>query len=94
MILKGYLKYWRIKLKSLNSIKQNIKRIIKGKDEIIDLVLICLISNGHILIDDVPGTGKTFLLKTLAKSIELEFSRIQFTSYLPQSDITGINFFN
>jgi MoxR-like ATPase len=75
-------------------VKGNIKRVIVGKDEIIDLVLVALFSDGHILIEDVPGIGKTMLAKSIARSIGCEFRRIQFTPDVMPSDITGINFYN
>lgn len=75
-------------------LKNNIKTVIKGKDEQIDLVIMALLSNGHILLEDVPGTGKTMLARSLAKSLDCDFARIQFTPDLLPSDITGINYFN
>jgi MoxR-like ATPase len=75
-------------------IKANISKVIVGKSEIIDLMLTALLSNGHILLEDVPGTGKTMLAKTLSKSINACFNRIQFTPDLLPSDITGLNYFN
>ncbi len=76
------------------AIKENIKKVIVGKDETIDLMLVCLFSRGHMLLEDVPGTGKTMLVKALAASVACNSKRIQFTPDLLPSDITGIRYFN
>ena len=75
-------------------IKENVARVIVGKEDIIDMAIICLITGGHMLLEDVPGTGKTIFAKTLASSVDCSFHRIQFTPDLLPSDVTGINFFN
>ncbi|HXH21046.1 MAG TPA: MoxR family ATPase [Dehalococcoidia bacterium] len=75
-------------------IKANIERVVVGKDAVIDLVLVALLSDGHILIEDVPGIGKTTLAKAIARSIGCSFKRIQFTPDVMPSDITGIHFYN
>ena len=75
-------------------IRENISKVIIGKEEVTDYVLVALLAGGHILLEDVPGTGKTMLAKTFAKSIDAKFSRIQFTPDLLPSDVTGINYYN
>lgn len=75
-------------------LQQNIRLVIKGKDEVVEKVVLCLLSGGHILLEDIPGTGKTTLAKTLSKSIDCAFHRVQFTPDLLPSDLTGINFYN
>ena len=75
-------------------IKDNINKVIIGKSNVIDLVLTSILSGGHILLEDCPGTGKTLLAKSFSKSIDGTFKRIQFTPDLLPSDITGINIFN
>lgn len=78
----------------ITRIKENINKVIVGKDSIIDVILTSVICGGHVLIEDVPGTGKTMLAKSLAKSIGGDFKRVQFTPDLLPSDLTGINYFN
>ncbi|HEY5586543.1 MAG TPA: AAA family ATPase, partial [Ruminiclostridium sp.] len=75
-------------------IRENVSKVIVDKDNIIDLSLICVITGGHLLLEDVPGTGKTVFARALAASIDCEFRRIQFTPDLLPSDVTGINFYN
>jgi MoxR-like ATPase len=77
-----------------DKIRNNITKVIVGKDEAIDLIIIALFCSGHVLLEDVPGVGKTMLAKCLAKSVDCEFRRIQFTPDLLPSDLTGINYFN
>lgn len=76
------------------SIRENVNKVIVGKSNVIDFILTSMIANGHVLLEDVPGTGKTVLAKTFAKSIQGEFQRIQFTPDLLPSDVTGINYYN
>jgi MoxR-like ATPase len=75
-------------------VRENIQRVIVGKDDIINKVLSAVLSEGHVLLEDVPGTGKTTLAKALSISLGCTFRRIQFTPDLLPSDVTGINFFN
>jgi MoxR-like ATPase len=72
----------------------NIARVIVGKRDVIDLLLVALLCEGHVLIEDVPGTGKTMLAKSLARTLDCSFRRIQFTPDLLPSDVTGVSFFN
>ena len=75
-------------------VKANIEKVIVGKGESIELAMVALLCEGHILIEDVPGIGKTTLVKAVARSLGCTFRRIQFTPDLLPSDITGISFFN
>ena len=77
-----------------NKIKENVERVIVGKSEVVELVIVALLCEGHILIDDVPGIGKTMLAKSVAWSLGCAFRRIQFTPDLLPSDITGTHIFN
>lgn len=77
-----------------NKILDNCSKVIKGKDQIIENVLISFLCSGHILLEDVPGTGKTMLLRAFAKTVGGSFKRVQFTPDLLPSDLTGIHFYN
>ena len=72
----------------------NINKVIVGKNDVVELVVTSLITGGHVLIEDMPGTGKTMLCKALAKSVDADFGRVQFTPDLLPSDITGLNVYN
>jgi MoxR-like ATPase len=72
----------------------NCSKIIVGKNDVIEQIAICLIAGGHVLLEDLPGTGKTMLLRAFAKSLGGAFSRIQFTPDILPSDLTGISFYN
>jgi MoxR-like ATPase len=83
------------KLKDLTQrLTQNINKVIVGKNETIQRLIIALICGGHVLLEDVPGTAKTLLAKTLSKSLDLNFSRVQFTPDLLPSDVTGIHYYD
>lgn len=80
--------------KCIAAVKENIGRVMIGSASVIDLLLTAMIADGHVLIEDVPGMGKTVLAKSLAKSVSARFCRIQFTPDLLPSDVTGLNYFN
>lgn len=81
-------------LDKMNAIKQNIESVIVGKSDTITLILTALLAKGHVLLEDMPGTGKTILAKSLAASIDGSYKRVQFTPDLLPSDVTGLNIFN
>ena len=78
----------------LNILEDNIEKVIVGKRKVIELALITLLCRGHILLEDVPGLGKTMLARSIANSLALRFKRVQFTPDLLPSDITGVSIFN
>lgn len=78
----------------IEKVLNNINRVIIGKEEVTTLSLVALLSQGHVLLEDVPGVGKTMLVKTLAKSLDCSFKRIQFTPDLLPSDVTGVSIYN
>src|SRR3982751_212041 len=73
----------------LNAVRREIAKIIVGQDDVVEGVLICLLASGHVLLEGVPGLGKTTLLRTLARTLQLKYSRIQFTPDLMPADIVG-----
>ncbi|GGB36216.1 AAA domain-containing protein [Virgibacillus dakarensis] len=81
-------------MEKLNQAKEKLNRVIFGKEEIVDLLFIALIAGGHVLLESVPGTGKTKLAKSFAKVIDGKFNRVQFTPDVLPSDVTGIRIFN
>jgi len=79
---------------ALVRLKANMRQTIKGKDDIIEQSLVCLLAGGHLLIEDLPGVGKTTLAYSLARSMDCAFSRIQFTSDLLPTDVTGVSIYD
>lgn len=79
---------------TITAIKENIAKVMIGKEETVDLLLTALIAGGHVLLEDVPGMGKTVLAKALSKSMDMQFGRIQFTPDLLPSDVTGLSYYN
>lgn len=78
----------------IQDIKNNVNKVFVGKDDIIELILTAMIAEGHVLLEDLPGTGKTLLAKVIAKSMGGDFNRIQFTPDLLPSDVTGFQFYD
>jgi len=76
------------------AVKDNVGRVIIGKSDVTELLLVALLTEGHVLLEDVPGIGKTTLAKALARSLDCSFARIQFTPDLLPSDVTGLNYYN
>ncbi len=80
--------------KVLDRVAENLARVVHAPADTLRLCTICLVAEGHLIIEDFPGVGKTMLAKALARSLDLEFSRLQFTPDLLPSDVTGVNVFN
>jgi len=76
------------------AVTRNVERVIQGKREVVEMALLCLLADGHLLIEDVPGVGKTSLAKALAASLRSSFGRVQFTPDLLPSDVVGVNVWN
>src|SRR4051812_18217943 len=76
------------------AVQENIARVVIGKRDVVEMLLVAILADGHVLLEDVPGIGKTTLAKSLARSVDCSFARIQFTPDLLPSDVTGINYFN
>jgi MoxR-like ATPase len=81
-------------IQTIQAIQDNIARVIKGKPQVIEMTVVALLARGHVLLEDVPGVGKTTLAHSLARSLDCSFKRIQFTSDLLPSDIVGVSIFN
>ena len=78
----------------VGAVADNVGRVIQGKDDVIALALVCLIAEGHLLVEDVPGVGKTTLAKALATSIDVSYGRLQFTPDLLPADVSGVSVWN
>ena len=76
------------------TVMDNVEKVIVGKRQVIELVMVALLCEGHVLIEDVPGTGKTMLARAVAASLGLSFKRLQCTPDLLPNDITGVSVFN
>ena len=79
---------------AIRRIVENLALVVHAPDETLRLTVLCLVAEGHLIIEDFPGVGKTMLAKALARSVDCSFSRIQFTPDLLPSDVTGVNVFN
>lgn len=77
-----------------DKVVENVSRVIVGKEKEIELLIVAFLSSGHVLLEDIPGMGKTIMVRAFSKTLNLPFKRIQFTPDLLPSDITGINFYN
>src|SRR5437764_12009772 len=83
-----------VSLSRLSDIQASLAVAIRGKAEVLRLSLACLLARGHLLIEDVPGVGKTTLAHALARSVRSNFHRLQFTSYILPSDVLDVNIYN
>src|SRR4051812_44612294 len=81
-------------VQKINDLQAAIERVIKGKSEAVRLAIVTLIAGGHLLVEDVPGVGKTTLAQALARALDCTFQRIQFTSDLLPSDVIGLSVYN
>jgi MoxR-like ATPase len=85
---------WQRFANAFHRVADNVNQVIQGKKQEVRLALVCLVAEGHLLIEDVPGVGKTMLAKSVARSIDCSFRRIQFTPDLLPTDVTGVNVYN
>src|SRR6266508_2985377 len=85
---------WQRFAERFRKVEGNVEKVVQGKHQEVRLALVTLVAEGHALIEDVPGVGKTLLAKALARSIDCSFRRIQFTPDLLPTDVTGVNVFN
>ncbi|MEX2274585.1 MAG: MoxR family ATPase [Actinomycetota bacterium] len=85
---------WQAFAERFRQIESNVEQVVQGKHREIRLALVCLMAEGHLLIEDVPGVGKTMLAKAISRSVDCSFRRIQFTPDLLPTDVTGVNVFN
>ena len=85
---------WQRFAEAFQRIEANVERVVQGKRHEIRLALVGLMAEGHVLIEDVPGVGKTMLAKAIARSVDCSFRRIQFTPDLLPTDVTGVNVFS
>src|SRR5262245_55424660 len=76
------------------SLAANIQHVIQGKPDVVELALVCLMAEGHLLLEDVPGVGKTSLAKAIAASVDVAWKRVQFTPDLLPSDVVGVTVYN
>ena len=82
------------KVETFDRVARNLAKVVHAPEDTLRLCVLCLVAEGHLIIEDFPGVGKTMLAKALARSLDLQFSRLQFTPDLLPSDITGVNVFN
>jgi MoxR-like ATPase len=80
--------------RTIGTVVENLQRVVHAPEETLRLVVLCLVAEGHLIIEDLPGVGKTTLAKALARSLDVSFSRLQFTPDLLPSDVTGVNVFS
>ncbi len=94
MEVREHSRDWQAFAARFREIETNVEQVVRGKNAEIRLALVALVAEGHLLIEDVPGVGKTMLAKAIARSIDCSFRRIQFTPDLLPTDVTGVNVFN